>query len=203
MKNNDCIKIQINNFLNKRQYSDALLLLRKSIEEESDRNELCKKYVLLGWLYDQWALSVKKRAIKKYQKEAEKYFNLALECKKTKHNAIRGLATILMHKRKYDLAMTYYKKAHRLKKSFNTYNDLGNIYQKINKRKTAIINYEKAFYLRRDKEEASIPCFNMVVISKKTGDSATEKKYLDVLKKLAKKFDLAKIMMGRLDKVKY
>jgi len=203
MKNNDCVKIQINKLLNERRYSDALLLLKKSVKEESDRDELCKKYVSLGWLYDQWALSSEKRATGKRQEESEKYFNLALGCKKTKYDAIRGLATVLMHKEEYDSAMVYYKKAHRLKKSFDTYNDLGNIYQKINKRKIAIANYEKAFCLRKGKEEASIPCFNMIVISKKAGDSATEKKYLGILEKLAKKFDLAKMMMERLDKVKY
>jgi len=200
MKNNN--RVKINNLLNERRYGDALLLLEKGIKGEKDNDELCRKYVLLGWLYDQWALNVEKRITKKYQKLAEKYFNLALGYKKTKYDATRGLATVLMHQEKYDLAMIYYKKAHRLKKSFDTYNDLGNIYQKINKRKTAITNYEKAFCLRKNKEEATIPCFNMIVISKKAGDNATEKKYTDILKKLAKKFGLAKMMFERLDKVK-
>jgi len=64
---------------------------------------------------------------------------------------------------------------------------LGNIYQKINKRKTAITNYEKAFCLRKNKEEATIPCFNMIVISKKAGDNATVKEVYGHFKKTCQK----------------
>ena len=190
---------KINRYLNKRDYKEAESLLKELLGQNEDLPKVC---IQLGWLYDQWALSDKRKdAKKKHQNLAKKYFRSAMTDKKEKRQAIRGLGTVLMHEGNYQKSLRYYKESYKIKKDFDTCNDLGNLYQKIGKYKLATRYYKKSLNFIRNKEESAIPLFNLVKINKKTGDNKNKKddKYLEKLKKLSKKSELAKAVLLKLN----
>lgn len=201
MQNKKDIFEKFNNLLNRQEYEKAEILLKKYLKQVNERdNKIFRIYLLLGWLYDQWALRVRKKSLRnKYQKKAKEYFKISVKNKNTKQEALRGIATVLMHQEKLSEALGYYKKAHSLKKDFDTHNDLGNIYRRLNKNNLSVSFYRKSFSLSENKEESSIPLFNLIIISRILNNQKEEKRYLEILKRLAKKLELAKVMLSRLN----
>jgi tetratricopeptide (TPR) repeat protein len=189
-----------NNLLNEQKYKEASSLLKGYLEQFNKKDEgIFRIYLLLGWLYDQWALKIKEKLLRnQYQNEAKKYFRKSIKNGKFKQEAFRGIGTVLMHQEKISQALEYYKKAHSLKKDFSTYNDLGNIYRRLNKDKLAISFYKKAFFLNKNKEKSAIPLFNLIIVNRKLNNQKEGKKYLKILKKLAKKSKLAETTLSRL-----
>ena len=193
------MKKKISKLLNKQEYKKAEILLKSYLENsEENKEEIFKTYVLLGWLYDQWALISNNSLKNRYQKQAKKYFKISIKNKDTKQESIRGFATVLMHQNKLADSLEYYKKAHGIKKNFNTYNDLGNIYRKLKKNKLSSSFYKKALSKADSKEEYSISLYNLVMINKDLNNPKRKEKYLNILKKIAKTSEFAKVMLGRL-----
>lgn len=190
---------RISELLNKKEYKKAEILLSSHLKSsKEDKKEIFEIYVLLGWLYDQWALVSNDSLKGKYQRQAKKYFKSSVKNKDTKQESIRGLATVLMHQDKLLDSLKYYKKAHNLRKNFNTYNDLGNIYRKLRKNKLSVSFYEKALSKTGNKEESSISLYNLVMINRDLNNQKKEKEYFNILNNLAKNSSFARIMLDRL-----
>ncbi len=200
MQNKNTVYEEYNNLLNRQKYQKAKSLLDKYLKQiDKKSEEIFKIYLLLGWLYDQWALILTNKSLQgRYQNRAKKYFRKSVKSKKTKQEAFRGIGTVLMHQEKKSEALKYYKKAHNLKRNFSTYNDLGNIYRRLKKVKLAIAYYRKAFLLSKNKEKSVIPLSNLIIINRKLNDKGKEGEYLGILKRLAKKSKLARLMLDRL-----
>lgn len=203
MQNKKTVFEKYNNLLSKQKYQEAKILLEKYLEQIGKKDEeIFRIYILLGWLYDQWALIIKENYSRnQYQNEAKRYFRKSIKNEKAKQEALRGIGTVLMHQEKISRALKYYKRAHNLKKNFSTYNDLGNIYRRSNKDGLAISYYKKAFLLSENKEKSSIPLFNLIIINRKLNNHEAEEKYLKVLRRLAKKSKFAETMLDKLNNV--
>ena len=201
MQNKKTIFEKYNNLLNEQKYQEAGLLLDKYFKQiDKKSQEIFRVYLLLGWLYDQWALKIKDKSSRsQYQDKAKKYFRKSIKNKKTEQEALRGMGTVLMHQEKISQALKYYKKAHSLKSGFDTYNDLGNIYRRLNKDELAVSFYKKAFSLSKNKEKSAIPLFNLIIINKKMNNQREGEKYSAVLKRLAEKSKLARLMLDKLN----
>jgi tetratricopeptide (TPR) repeat protein len=200
MRERKIIFEKYNNLLNKQKYQEAKVLLEKYFKQVDKKSEeIFKIYLLLGWLYDQWALKISDKSLRsQYQDKAKKYFRKNIKNEKNKQETFRGMGTVLMHQEKMSEALKYYKKAHNLKRNFSTYNDLGNIYRRLKKDKLAIAYYRKAFLLSRNKEKSAIPLSNLIIINRKLNDKEKREEYLRILKRLAKKSKLAELMLDRL-----
>jgi tetratricopeptide (TPR) repeat protein len=98
--------------------------------------------ITLGWIFDQRALKSKLR--KRLQRRAKFYFRQALRYKQNKREALRGLATVLMHEGHYKRALALYQKAHSIKRDADTFNDLGNIFRKMGRVEQALQYYKKS-----------------------------------------------------------
>jgi len=201
MQNKKTVFEKYNNLLNKQKYQEAKILLKEYFKRLNKKDKrIFKIYLLLGWLYDQWSLSIKEESSRsQYQNKAKVYFKKSIKNEKNKREALRGIGTVLMHQEKISEALKYYRRAHNLKRDFSTYNDLGNIYRRLKRDKLAIFYYKKAFSLSKNKGKSAIPLFNLVVINKRLNNQKDVKKYLKILEKLARKSKFAGLMLDKLN----
>lgn len=182
-----------NQCINEQKYWEAIKFFKSYLNKN---NNDCYVFNQLGWAYDQQALITKDiNKQKQYQLKARQYFKLAYSNKDTKKEAVRGIATVLMHQQQYDEALKYYKQAHKIEKDFDTYNDLGNIYQKINKDQIAIKYYKQALKMTKNKDALAIPLLNLILINKKLKNIKEKDKYLSRLRNLSKKSQLAENLL--------
>ena len=183
------------------KFREAERVLKKRLK--ALREEQSRLYVLLGRLCDQLALGTKSKPRRvSLQKEAKGYFEKALSDRDIRWQAMRGLATLLMHQRKYTESLKLYRKTFQFKKSLQSYNDLGNIYQKLGKNKLAFKYYKKALSFKKERESLPAPLYNLVRLSRKMGLKSAEGRYLRELSSLSKKSLLAKKLLKRLEKLR-
>jgi len=188
---------QFNLYLMKGEFRKAKLILEKNFKNLENPLEINLNF---GALYDQWALKIKDEKRKKeYQRKAKLYFKKALQNKETRHRAIRGLAIVSMHQKKYKEALQLYRRAFRIKRDIHTYNDLGNIYRKLKKYKISIRYYKKAYLLslKKNKEFQIGPVFNLMMLNRELNNKREEKKYFKKLKELTKHSFAAKILLEK------
>ena len=160
-------------------------------------------YLSIGWLYDQLALKdSKKRYL--FQAKAIQFFKKAIKSKdkEVKFQGLRGLATVLLHQKKFKNALNFYNKAYLLKKNFHIYNDLGNIYQKMGQHPKALKFYKMALNAiknKKDKEILAIPLFNLIKLSEKMNKKSEAKNYTHLLKKISKNSSFAKELFEKIN----
>lgn len=176
---------------------------KRLLEEINKTRKDSEMNLYFGWLYDQWALTIKnKDKIREYQNKARNYFEKALKPKETKLRAIRALATLLMHQKNYKESLELYKKSLSLgkDKDFHIYNDLGNIYQKLKKNSLAFGYYQKALKMAKNDEEKIGPLYNLIQLSRKLNKDKQKAKYLKQFRRISKRSLIAKSLLKKLSK---
>lgn len=121
--------------------------LRKLTRTNTNNPTKGSVLLALGWIFDQRTLQSKSR--KRLQQRAKFYFRQALRHKRSKREALRGLATVFMHEGQYARAHALYRKAHTMRSAADTYNDFGNLYRKLGQIEKSRRYYKNALLLAR------------------------------------------------------
>ncbi len=103
-----------------------------------------KQWIILGWSYDQVALTARERISRQYRLRAKYCFKKAM--KSEAYDALRGIATVYHHEYREGLALRYYLKARQLDDTSHfSFTDIGNVYLRLaDMNKERYKNYEFA-----------------------------------------------------------
>ncbi len=187
-----------------RQFAFAELLERKrftklkeilDIELHNPHTSLLKYYIQYGWLFDQWSLTKKELTRKKYQQKAEKCFRRTLLIDSKNTRAINGLATVLLHQRRYIKALSVLHKGLKTARQRVTlYNSAGNVYRKLREYYKAEKHYKKGLRAK-DTGIKTAALLNLIMLLRETKKSEREHYYRRKLQALAARSSIARAFL--------
>ncbi len=180
----DSLLKKISDYRKSGNYEDGIHFAKQQIENLEDKEVISKANLMLGNLYDQYALQKTGAKKKELQNKALKHLKKALDF--NKFEALRGMANVYHHQNKPKRAIHYYKKAHKADptKAGSFHNSLGNVYQRMglnnndkNKLIKATKHYDKSLSLADSKENRLIPLTNLAILSKNLKNHKKAEKY--------------------------
>lgn len=180
----DNILKKISDYKKSGNYKDGISFAERQIEHLKDTGIISKVNLMLGSLYDQYALQKTGVEKKESQDKALKHFKKSLSL--NKFEALRGIANIYHHQNKPKKAIQYHKKAYKVDPTQvgNFHNSLGNVYQRMgvknndkNKLVKAMKHYDKSLSLANSKEDRLIPLTNLAILSKNLEKRDKAEKY--------------------------